>query len=146
MPGEICADCSGWPCSHTSCGRCVKAVPTRSSYLEHWMCGWVKHLKQGQPCVISCPKQPSDRSSGLGAEAGLCPVAVCTTEGHTRTVRKSLWLNRIAVIMEKGGLKGGEAPLVQLSRVLGAPTSPSLSSFSQTPPSWAVHEDQGEHL
>lgn len=32
---------------------------------------------------------------------GLCPAAICSREEHTRAVRKSLLLNRIAVVMRE---------------------------------------------
>lgn len=36
---------------------------------------------------------------GWELRKGLYPAAIRSREGHTRAVRKSLWLNRIAVAM-----------------------------------------------
>lgn len=55
---------------------------------------------------------------GLELRKGLCPATICHREDHTRAVRKSLWLNQIAVVMREGCFKEEEVPLVQLSREL----------------------------
>lgn len=82
------------------------------------MCGWVKHLKQGQAYVISCPKQPSDRSPRLGAEEGALPCSHMQQRG-THKGSQEVSVAKLNCSGNEGGvLKEEEAPLVQLSRVL----------------------------